>query len=67
MTQQNGLGDQVELALTAVGITQERVQKWLGPVCRCPERKEKLNRLGAWAASFFAGTPTENIDDAIGK
>lgn len=44
------LGDAVERALAAVGITQTRVQKWLG-VCGCEERKQKLNRLGRWARS----------------
>jgi hypothetical protein len=57
------LGDAVEKALTAVGITSERVTAFLGRECGCAERKEKLNRLSSWAASFFTGTaePIENI------
>ncbi len=43
-----GLGDLVKSALSLVGITEERVTAWLGK-CGCAERREKLNRLGAWA------------------
>lgn len=45
-----GLGDAVESALTRIGISRERVEAWLGRPCGCAERKEKLNRLGRWAA-----------------
>lgn len=44
-----GLGDRVESALKSVGITEERVSRWLGRKCGCGERKAKLNRLGEWA------------------
>lgn len=43
------LGDELKKALTAIGVTEERVARWLGPHCGCKERQEKLNRLGAWA------------------
>jgi hypothetical protein len=43
------LGDLVEKALHSVGVTKERVKNFLGRECRCGERKEKLNQLGAWA------------------
>lgn len=49
------LGDDVEKALTLVGITKSRVSKWLGHDCKCKERQEKLNRLGAWAARVTEG------------
>ena len=42
------LGDMAEKALTAVGVTSERVERWLGRPCGCKGRKEKLNRFGAW-------------------
>jgi len=60
-----GLGDKVASALSAVGITEERVAAWLGGECGCAERRAKLNRLGAWATSFFTGTPTEQIETMI--
>jgi hypothetical protein len=49
------LGDQVESVLSTVGITKERVSRWLGRPCNCPARQEKLNKLGNWAASFAKG------------
>lgn len=49
------LGDQVETALSSVGITKERVSKWLGKPCSCPERQAKLNAIGNWAAGFAKG------------
>lgn len=43
------LGDAVKAALTAVGVTEERVAAWVGGPCGCKERREKLNALDAWA------------------
>lgn len=54
-----GLGDRTEKALRMFGITEKRVSKWLGN-CGCSERKEKLNRLGAWASRILSG----KIDNA---
>lgn len=51
----DGLGDKVEDALRLVGITQERVEKWLGEDCGCEERKERLNQLGRWASRVLSG------------
>ena len=56
-----GLGDHVEAALTKLGITSDRVEKWIGRKCGCRERKEKLNRLGAWAKKVLSGHTTEDI------
>jgi len=44
-----GLGDVITAALTLVGITDDRVSKWLGKPCACPIYREKLNRLSSWA------------------
>ena len=49
------LGDSIEAALSAVGITSDRVEKWLGAPCNCEERKQKLNRLGLWARRVLRG------------
>ena len=46
---QPGLGDKIESALNLLGISKDRVEKWLGRPCGCKERQEKLNRLGRWA------------------
>ena len=43
------LGDVVEAALRTMGVTHERVERWLGRPCGCEERREKLNRLSRWA------------------
>jgi hypothetical protein len=41
-----GLGDMVASALTAIGITKERVALVVGGDCGCTKRQEKLNELG---------------------
>ena len=43
------IGDQVETALALMGITKQRVSNWLGIPCNCDQRKQKLNKLHAWA------------------
>lgn len=60
-----GLGDCVEAALSAVGVTPERVTAWLGFPCLCAERKAALNRwrikrnrLKVWAARYQRGKAT---------
>lgn len=63
-----GLGDIVEQALTAVGITTSRVEKWLGMPCSCTERKNKLNKLGEWASRAIFGNKDraqEELDQLI--
>lgn len=49
------LGDRVSHALGLVGINEDRVSKWLGKPCGCNERRQKLNRLGAWATRVVRG------------
>lgn len=44
--QKPGLGDMVATGLSAVGITKERVSKFVGGDCRCHNRQEALNALG---------------------
>lgn len=55
VSQPAGLGDNIKKALTAVGITEERVSNWLGAPCNCAERVEKLNQLGNWASKVLSG------------
>lgn len=43
------LGDMVSHALSRVGITKDRISKFLGRKCSCAERQEKLNNLDRWA------------------
>jgi len=49
------LGDNIAEALAAVGITDKRVEEWLGRPCKCKERQEKLNQLGRWASRVIRG------------
>lgn len=60
------LGDQVEAALTKVGITKERVSRWLGADCNCEERKQKLNNLHAWAKRVISGK-TDKAEEYLDK
>lgn len=36
-------------ALHRLGITEERVEHWLGRPCGCAERAAKLDELDMWA------------------
>jgi hypothetical protein len=60
------LGDILESALSKVGITKERVSKWIGQDCGCSERKEKLNRLHAWAKRVLSGK-TEDAEKHLNE
>lgn len=48
-------GDIMEQALEMIGISQERVSRWIGKPCGCQERKEKLNQLHRWAIRVVTG------------
>lgn len=54
------LGDRIENALDCVGINSDKVSKWLGRPCGCPERKERINQLHSWALRVLRGV----VDDA---
>src|SRR5205823_1705059 len=65
-----GLGDVVESALVKIGITKERVEKWVGAPCGCNERRVKLNALGSWAKRVIAGNvekAAEFLSNIIGE
>ena len=49
------LGDAVETALSSVGITEDRVTRWLGRNCGCRDRKERLNRFSRWIHAKLRG------------
>jgi len=53
------LGDSIESALSAVGVTQERVEEWVGGPCGCSGRKKKANALSDWAQDVLFGKITE--------
>lgn len=57
-------------ALAAVGITEERVSKFIGEPCGCRRRREKLNRLADWAWTVLRGRPApeavEELDKMVG-
>jgi len=48
------LGDHVESMLSSVGVTKERVSKWVGD-CGCDGRQERLNKLDEWARNAAKG------------
>jgi len=50
-----GLGDLIESALSSVGITSGRIERWLAGPCGCEERKRKLNAVSAWARRVLSG------------
>lgn len=47
-----GLGDLTADALTAVGITKERVSRMLGRPCNCKKRQQAMNE---WGKAFGIG------------
>jgi hypothetical protein len=53
-----GLGDHIANGLAAIGMTKPRAEaftrKWLGLGCGCPERQERLNRLGRYVKARAA-------------
>lgn len=55
-------GDSIEQALIILGVTKERVSKWLGKPCNCEERQRKLNELGTWAVRVVKGKTSGAID-----
>lgn len=59
-------GDHVAQALSSVGVTTERVEKWLGANCGCAERRQKLNELGLWARRVLGGAK-ENAEEYLNK
>lgn len=52
--QETLLGDKIGNALKKVGITDEKVSKWLGRPCGCAGRRNKLNRLDVWVRKVLA-------------
>jgi hypothetical protein len=64
------LGDLISSALSVVGITDDRMSRWLGHPCGCSERREKLNLLGQWARRVLSGRTTdarEHFDSITGS
>lgn len=49
------LGDRVEEALQKIGVTSDKVSRWLGKPCGCEERKARLNQLHTWASRVVHG------------
>jgi hypothetical protein len=49
------LGDAVKEALVRVGVTEDRVSRFLGFPCGCGERAEKLNLLHSWSKRVLMG------------
>lgn len=60
------LGDRIEDALILVGVTKERVEKWVGGPCGCTERQERLNRLDLWVRRVVGGKVVDAAE-ALGE
>lgn len=45
----------VREALKRAGVTQERVEAWVGAPCGCEERVTKLNIINSWVLSVLGG------------
>ena len=63
------LGDHVKNALKKVGISEERVTKWLGRPCGCAKRRQKLNDLDVWVRNILSGQTeggTKELDEVLG-
>jgi hypothetical protein len=57
-----GFGDGIHAALEMVGVTEERVRKWLGHACQgCKERRDRLNALGWWARRVLTGKTADAV------
>jgi hypothetical protein len=58
-----GLGDMVANALSAVGITKERVEAVVGGPCGCSERQGYINAAAAkWLGMSPGSTAPSEID-----
>lgn len=60
------LGDTISHALAIIGITEQRVSRWIGAPCGCKERQDKLNALGYWAIRVLKGQ-TDNAEDYLDR
>lgn len=58
------LGDDAAAVLGSIGITPERVSKWMG-TCNCKDRQEKWNRLGQWLKRHTVGEDQEVLKQEI--
>lgn len=62
------VGTVIERALSSIGITSEKVEKFLGRPCGCKRRRDKLNQLSNWAFRVIRGSepaPRESLDKMI--
>ncbi len=49
------VGDVIAWGLRLIGVTDERVSRWIGTECGCRERRRRLNALSDWAWSVIKG------------
>lgn len=49
------LGDRFEKALSLVGITKTKVERWIGKGCGCDERQRRMNQIDLWARQVLSG------------
>lgn len=61
------LGDQVESALSVIGITKDRVSKWWGAPCNCPARQMKINKFSTAVQKWWNSGKSQQDLEAITK
>lgn len=62
--EERGFGTLLKNALSFFGITQERVEEWLGS-CKCKERQRKLDYLSKWAVKVLKRQAT--VEDLLSR
>lgn len=64
------LGTAIEQALKRVGVTEERVSRWIGRPCGCSVRRDRLDKISEWAAQVLSGrsnNPAEDLRRTMGE
>lgn len=57
-----GLGDMVAAGLSAIGITKQRVEAFVGGPCGCDGRQKAMNAAAAWLGMPPGSTAQPEID-----
>ena len=57
-----GLGDMAASVLSAIGITKQRVEAFVGGPCGCDGRQAVMNAAGAWLGMPPGSTAQPEID-----
>ncbi len=68
-----GMGDAIEKALALVGVTEERIKKYVLD-CKCRDRKRRYNEIDEWATGVvkglwggIMGAAKDKLNEILGK